>query len=145
MIVDGTEVTVAEFSTIRYNEPLRADLFKLDLPADVNWTVPPERMSASTVNLDGPRATASFFFDTLAREDWDALLAVYPATRVSDLVKKLYGGIQVISIGEPFKSGIYPGYFVPYEIRLRDGQVKKFKLAVRNDNRAHRWTVDGGY
>jgi hypothetical protein len=51
----------------------------------------------------------------------------------------------VISVGEPFQSGLYAGYFVPYEIRLRDGTVKKYKLAVRNDNPAHRWVVDGGY
>jgi hypothetical protein len=57
----------------------------------------------------------------------------------------MYGGLQVISLGEAFQSGLFPGYFVPYEIRLRDGSVRTHKLAVRNDNPSHRWTIDGGY
>ena len=64
---------------------------------------------------------------------------------MSDVVKRVYGGMQVISLGEPFKSGLYPGYFVPYEIRLKNGYGKKHNLAVRNGNKAHRWMMDGGY
>jgi hypothetical protein len=59
-------------------------------------------------------------------------------------MKKEYGGLTVISIGEPFKSGVYAGYFVPYTIRLRKGENKSYKLAVRNDNPERRWVVDGG-
>ncbi len=31
-----------------------------------------------------------------------------------------------------------PGRFVPYEIKLANGNLKKFNLAVRKDNRAGR-------
>ena len=120
-------------------------MFTFDLPANVNWMVGADEKKAPSVTLDGPRAAASFFFDALAREDWDAALEVSYGTRVSDVVKRVYGGMQVISLGEPFKSGLYPGYFVPYEIRLKNGYVKKHNLAVRNDNKAHRWMMDGGY
>jgi hypothetical protein len=34
---------------------------------------------------------------------------------------------------------------VPYEIKLANGHVKKWNLAVRKDNPAHRWQVDGGF
>ena len=145
MLVDGSQVTVAEFSAIRYNEALPADVFKLELPADVDWMVSADEKKAPSVTLDSPRAAASYFLDALAREDWDSALEVSQGTRVSDIVKRAYGGMQVISLGEPFKSGLYPGYFVPYEIRLKNGYVKKHNLAVRNDNKAHRWMMDGGY
>jgi len=36
------------------------------------------------------------------------------------------------------------GVFVPYEIRLKDGTVKKWNLAIRCDNPEHRWYYDGG-
>jgi len=36
------------------------------------------------------------------------------------------------------------GAFVPYEIRLQNGAVKKFHLQVRCDNPDKRWYVDGG-
>jgi RNA polymerase sigma-70 factor (ECF subfamily) len=48
-------------------------------------------------------------------------------------------------IGEPFQSGIYRGYFVPYQIRMRNGYVKSHNLAVRNDNPNGRWMVEGGF
>jgi len=33
----------------------------------------------------------------------------------------------------------------PYEIKFKSGKSKKFNLAVRNDNPAKRWMVDGGF
>jgi len=42
---------------------------------------------------------------------------------------------------EPFTSKNYPGQFVPYEIKLSDGSVKKFNLAIRKDNPTGRWQV----
>ena len=60
-------------------------------------------------------------------------------------VQSDYGGLQLISLGEPFQSGLYAGYFVPYQVRMPGGSIKTHKLAVRNDNPAHRWMVDGGY
>ena len=45
-------------------------------------------------------------------------------------MKQYLGGIEIISIGEPFKSFGYRGRFVPYEIKLK--------------NPAKRWIVDGG-
>jgi hypothetical protein len=37
-----------------------------------------------------------------------------------------------------------PQVFVPYEIRLKDGTVKKWQLSIRCDNPEHRWYFDGG-
>ena len=49
-----------------------------------------------------------------------------------------------ISLGEPFQSAGYAGWFVPYEIKLKSGGTKKHNLAIRNDNPAHRFQFDGG-
>jgi hypothetical protein len=141
---NGRNVTVAEFTTFRYDEVFPPALFSLQLPADVSMFTGPEGMKPLATSLNGPKETAAYFFDALAHENWDQVLEVYPETRVSDDVKKAVGGIQVISLGEPFRSGLYPGYFVPYQIRMRDGSLKSGNLAVRNDNPAHRWMFDGG-
>jgi RNA polymerase sigma factor (sigma-70 family) len=81
--------------------------------------------------------------------------------------KNFYGGMELINLGKPFKGRIslaslpveerkrleaqgvnrgfeYPGVYVPYEIRLKDGTVKKWQLAIRCDNPEHRWYFDGG-
>jgi hypothetical protein len=141
----NADVTVLEITSISYNEAFPSNLFTLQLPSDVNWIVNPAQLKPSPAGLDGPKQAATFFFDALAREDWNAVLQVYPVNRVSDEVKGYYGGLEVVSIGEPFRSGLYPGYFVPYEVRLRGGSTKKWKLAVRNDNPAAHWVVDGGF
>jgi hypothetical protein len=145
LLHEGTkDVTVLELTDIRYNETFPPNLFALQLPSDVNWAVDSAAMKPASVTLSGPMETAEYFFDALAHEDWNAVLEVYPGSRVNDNVKHLYGGLQVVSIGKAFKSGLYAGYYVPYEIRLRDGSTRKWNLAVRNDNPSGRWMFDGG-
>jgi hypothetical protein len=48
------------------------------------------------------------------------------------------------SLGEPFTKSPYPGVFVPYEIRFKNGESKKYNLAVRQDNPERKWYWDGG-
>jgi hypothetical protein len=60
-------------------------------------------------------------------------------------MKLEYGGLQIMSIGSSFKSGQYAGVYVPYEVKLKSGEVQKHKLALRNDNPQKAWIVDGGY
>jgi hypothetical protein len=141
----GADVPVFEITSIRYNEALDPALFTLTLPANVIWHVPPEQMPTASRPLpQSPKETAEVFFDAMSREDWELAATVYPATSIPDKLKQYVGGLKVVSIGEPFQSGLYRGWFVPYEIKLKSGYVKKHNLAVRNDNAAKRWVFDGG-
>ncbi len=137
------DVPVFEITSIQYNEPMPANLFTIDLPANVSWYLPPEQMASSHALPQSPKEAAAMFFNALSRQDADALLAVYPGSAVPPWAKQL-AGLQLVSLGEPFQSGKYGGWFVPYEYIL-NGKTKKWNLAVRNDNPAHRWFVDGGY
>ena len=139
------DVTVFEITAVEYDKPLDAKLFTLDAPMDTIQSVAAEQMPASHVLPRSPKETAQTFFEALARQDWDAALTVYPQTSFEDNFKKAYGGLEVISIGEPFQSGLYGGWFVPYEVRLKSGTVKKHNLAVRNNNPVKRWVFDGGF
>ena len=137
------DVPVFEITGIRYNENLPASLFALDLPADVSWDVDPEQMPPRVALPQSAKATAAVFFDGLTRQDWDTLAAVVPFSAPPKWLGA-YTSLEVVSLGEPFQSGDYPGWFVPYEIRI-NGHAKKHNLAVRNDNPAHRWVFDGGF
>ena len=80
-------------------------------------------------------AIAEPFFDELPKIDWEK-------TSYADVV-------EVLSIGEPFqkKGRRYAGgkgVYVHYEIRLASGYVKKWQIAMRNDNPDGRWMFDGG-
>ncbi len=119
-------------------------MFTIELPDNVIWFEQPKELSQKYQQMT-PKEVAYAFFQACADEDWDEVLKFKGWSEVPQLIKDHMGGLEIISIGEPFKSGLYPGWFVPYEIKFRDGYVKKMNLAVRNDNRAKRYIVDGGF
>jgi len=142
----GRDVMVFEASQIDYDIPLDASLFALTLPEDISWYVDPSEMPAPTPGpLSTPKEVAQVFFEACAREDWGKVLEIYPHSAVTQNMKDIMGKLQIISIGEPFKSGLYPGWFVPYKVKLRSGELKTWNLAVRNDNPAGRFILDGGF
>ena len=64
---------------------------------------------------------------------------------ITGQLKEYLGGVEIVSLGDSFASSAYRGRFVPYEIRLRgQSATKKHNLALRKDNAAGRWQVDGG-
>ena len=116
-----------------------------------------------------PAQVAQAFFDACAKEDWSTFGKFWQGT-LDDKLKNYLGGMEVTSLGKPFKARISiaalvgmqpslrsqlkgmdnqkdfqgPQVFIPYEIRLRDGTVKKWQLSIRCDNPEHRWYFDGG-
>jgi hypothetical protein len=145
VITEDSEVKIFETTSIEYNPLIDDSVFALELPNDVVWDKEPEILPDNDKyeNMT-PREAAITFFTACAQENWDEYLKFKSQSHVPQRTKDLLGGIEVISIGEPFQSGSYSGWFVPYEIILRDGYVKKHNLALRNDNPANRWQFDGG-
>ena len=116
-----------------------------------------------------PAVVAQTFFDACAKEDWSTFGKFWQGT-LDDKLKNYLGGMEVTSLGKPFKARISiaalvgmqpslrsqlkgmdnqkdfqgPQVFIPYEIRLKDGTVKKWQLSIRCDNPEHRWYFDGG-
>jgi hypothetical protein len=98
-----------------------------------------------------PEQVAKTFFEACSQEDWTVVTKFWPTGSrypLGDKFKSLYGGLQVVSLGKPFAGWIsgrkVGGAFVPYEIRLKNGEVKKFQIQVRCDNPDKRWYFDGG-
>ena len=139
------DILVFEITRVEYNLDIDPSLFSLAVPEDVVWSQDPQELPDNErYQQMSPDDTARAFFQACAAEDWEEVLKFWPASRMDEGIKGYLGGLEVISVGEPFRSGLYAGWFVPYEIRLRSGHVKKFNLAVRNDNPARRFVVDGG-
>jgi hypothetical protein len=95
-----------------------------------------------------PVEVAQAFFHACADENWQEVLKFRSTSRfpqqVPQWLRDQYGGLEIISIGEPFKTDEYNGWYVPYEVRLKSGRIKKYNLALRIDYRAKRLQVDGG-
>jgi len=138
------EVKIFDLSQIDYNQPIDPATWKLELPADVSWAqleppkLPDNEKYASMTAEQAARA----FFEACSREDWTEV-GKFMSPVTADL-KKYLGGLEIISLGDSFTSQAYVGRYVPYEIKLKNGDVKKYNLAIRKDNPAGRWQVDGG-
>jgi len=145
VITDDGEVKIFETTSIEYNPPIDDSIFTLELSNDVVWYKEPEVLPDNDKyeNMT-PKEAATTFFTACAQGNWDEYLKFHSQSHVPQRTKDFLGGIEVISLGEPFQSGSYSGWFVPYEIKLRNGQVRKHNLALRKDNPANRWQVDGG-
>lgn len=143
----GGDVLVLAIERIEYDQPINPALFVLNLPDDVEWFKRIEKLPDNAkYEKMTPKEAAQAFFEACAKEDWDEVKKFWTQPLNED-IKKYLGGIEIVSLGEPFQSKGYAGgkgWFIPYEIKLKDGTVKKHNLAMRNDNKANRYEVDGG-
>lgn len=118
-----------------------------------------DKDNARFVNLTGatPEQAARTFLQDCSDNNWTEAAKYWPP----GLLKKfpdfansftnMYSGLEIVSLGKPFKGRVimfggkeYAGVYVPYEIRLNDGTVKKWQLAIRCDNPEKHWYWDGG-
>jgi len=146
---EDDDVLIFEVTDIEYNMELDDGIFALDLPEDMIWSREPEILPDNEqYEKMTPKEAVTVFFQACADENWDEVLKFWTTSRIDDGMKKYLGGLTIKSIGEPFQSEGYArdglGWFVPYEIRLKSGVVKKLNLAIRKDNPANRFVVDGG-
>jgi hypothetical protein len=148
--VDGKKVLVFEVTTAEYDTELKADIFSTRPPTGAMSLNINDVVNAGITAANGPKEVAGRFFEALAKGDRSTIGQIMPvlaqmmASRPE--MAKYFIALKVVSLGTPFKSGMYPGWYVPYEIRFANGETKKMNLAVRNDqNPKGLWQVDGGF
>ncbi|MFC1763586.1 hypothetical protein ACFL6U_16095 [Planctomycetota bacterium] len=143
--VADQDVLAFEIMEIVYNLELDDELFTLEISDDAVFSKDPEILpdNEKYVNMT-PKEAAQAFFTACAENDWDEYLKFKRVSRVNERAKSFLGSLEIISLGEPFQSEGYGGWFVPYEIALKSGDTRSHNLALRNDNDANRWVVDGG-
>ncbi len=134
-----------ELTQISYNPKFATSTFEIELPADVNWNqndvVLPDNSKYEALNSE---QAAQAFFAACAQENWTEAGKFITVTAS---LKTYLAGVEVISLGEHFESAmslISGAQFVPYEIKLKNGEVKKHNLALKRHPQTRRWFVDGG-
>ena len=137
-------VLLFEIKEIEYDRQLDSGVFELTLPSNVGWYQEPENQSDSQKYAAMSAAQAArAFFEACGREDWSEVARFWPMP-LNDQGRRLLGGIQIVSLGEPSGSSVYSVQFVPYVIKLKDGTVKTHQLALKRNPRTGLWIVDGG-
>lgn len=147
IVVDDKPITVIESESIAYNEPLTAsnlsdkDLSQIEFQSNdiVNTVDSP---------LVGITADEAAKIILKAMNEWDTEILNtamhYFKGDVMKIVEDRYRGLEVKSIEKAVKSGLYPGRFVKCKVVLPNGKKETLTLALRNDNKAKVWLVDGG-
>ncbi|MHC4439250.1 MAG: LolA family protein [Planctomycetota bacterium] len=140
------DVLVFKLVLMEYNTEPDPALFSLDLPENVIRSVSLEILPDNEryENMT-PKEAATLFFNAWANEDWEEALKFMGQTDIPQLIKNHYGGLEIIEIGKPFQSANHPGWFVPYKLRLKSGEMREHNLALRKDNSANRFEYDGGF
>jgi len=150
-ILEGKKETlILEIEKIDYNIPIDTSLFAIILPSGVEWEELTQNYNSEKFKNISSKRAAELFFEGMANNDWEQVEECCDFFKGKSekvkRVKKYFGGLKIISIGEPFKSGLHHNLvFVPYEIEFKSGEKKEFNLAVRNDNPNKVWIVDGGF
>lgn len=145
LLAEEGERALLEIDRITYDAPLDTATLTV-LPEGINWT-------DQTRNTPSPRLTgidakeaARLILAAFAiwdNEILDEALRSYGA-HARKLLQSRYAGATVERLSEPVRSGKYPGWFIPCTLRMGDGSRERIRLALRNDNSAGSWVVDGG-
>lgn len=134
-------VTIAELQRIVYDIPLSDTLFQAyDGIEWIDLTKPVGGVHFAAIT---PEEAARKLFAAMQVWDTEVLaegLVYYPLDRM----KEMYGGCRLLEMGDSFRSGQYPGVFIPCLIKMPDGKTEKTMLALRNDNPTGSWVADGG-
>lgn len=140
---DKEDVLIFEVTDIEYNPQVDNSLFNLELPQDVIWYEKPKVLADNEkYQKMTPKQATEAFFKACADKNWDEVLKFWSASRIDERLKEYLGGLEIISIGEPFKSGLYAGWLVPYEIKLQPTEIN---VRLSNANAAGRYVIMGMY
>jgi len=143
---EDEDVLIFEITDIEYNTAFDDSVFGLELPENMNWYGKPQKLSDNEkYEQMTPKEAAEAFFQACTDENWDEVLKFWPSSRIEDSFKKSYGGLKIISIGEPFQSEGYAskgkGWFVPYEIEFKPVEGV---ITLSKDNAAERFVIIKG-
>jgi RNA polymerase sigma factor (sigma-70 family) len=124
---------------------------QLNLQQDFKWSSPPEVLTNNDAYAQlTPAAAVKAYFDAQSKLDWVEMrkftsdFDVEGTRRQMEAAEKQGMDMRKLmptyEVGEAVWSAKESAWFV----KCQALQIKKWNLAVRKDNRANRWQVDGG-
>ena len=147
VISSELQKTVLESENIAYDELLTADNLVDSDYSNITFQSLNYQLTGSSP-LAGITANKAAKIILSAMSSWDTTIldtALYFYNGdVRDVVKHKYEGLQIVKIEKATKSGLYPGRFVKCKVILADGTEETLNIALRNDNSAKVWLLDGG-
>jgi hypothetical protein len=148
----GEFIPLVRIDDVEYLE-YDPELFRLDLPEDVIWSKqsPEDGIDRSISGRAGtPEASARAFFEAWIGEDYETMALYcsgfpYPA-HLERAREDGHVPVELVHLGtaKRDRDSTYPGLYIPYELLMADGQVKKHRIAMKPLDGGSGWFVDGG-
>jgi hypothetical protein len=130
------DVLIMAIERIEYDQPIKPEVFTLDMPKGVVWYEDPVVLpNNDKYEKMTPKETAQAFFEACEKRDWSEAGKFFGA--LDERIKEHLGTMKLVSLGKPFQSKQYPGWFVPYEVKL----TMKHHFTVSYNNPAKRCVV----
>lgn len=124
---------------------------KGQLQQDFKWSGQPETLTNNEAYAAlSPQAAVQAYFTAQANFDWTEMRKFTSQFDVETTQKQVAmaqkAGLDIHSLMPVFQVGeaTWRPEQSAWFVKCRISQTKKWNLAVRNDNPAHRWQVDGG-
>jgi hypothetical protein len=93
------------------------------------------------------------FLEAVGNEDWNTVAKYWPSNVpkgksfndiFTDQLKSYLGGLEIVSLGTPYKEGPNSWVLVPYAVRFKDGNTQTNSLRLGQDREGH-WHWEGGF
>lgn len=139
--IKGRTIPVVALRHIDYDAEIPDSLIAAT-PADIEWKDLTRPVGGAHFTRITPVEAARKLFGAMQVWDKAILQEVLAYYSLEDM--KRYAGCRLLQTKPAFRSGQYPGVFVPCLLALDDGSTSWINLALRNDNRAQAWVADGG-
>jgi hypothetical protein len=142
ILVGKKYVTILKTTSIEYNVPIDTKRI-VNLPENLVHKIFTTDVTAPLLENITAKQAVEKALNALKNKDLsevEPFFAQYPIA----MIKEMLFGIEIVKIGDSFKSGTYVGEFVPIEVRSANGKTIKTNLAIRNDNKNKTWVLDGG-
>lgn len=136
MVKDRKETEVLKITSINYDTPVN----RLPaIPSDIHF------VKLHALGLTGLNASeaASVFLNALESWDTSILEKAIDGNTLSTIYRDEFEGAAVISVGYAFTSGNEGNTYVPYTLRMPDGEIKSHNLVLQKIHTGG-WIVVGG-
>jgi RNA polymerase sigma factor (sigma-70 family) len=124
---------------------------QLKLQQDFKWSSPPEVLTNNDAYAQlSPAAAVKAYFDAQSKLDWVEMRKFTSEFDVEETRRQMEAadkqGMDVRKLMPAFEVGeaVWSARESAWFVKCQTQQVKKWNLAVRKDNPAGRWQVDGG-
>jgi hypothetical protein len=164
---DGVKVPMKfVMDDFQWDVELEQSVFEPNIPDDYRLVEEGGDLSVSVKEQESPKAeqkpskillpeesdeqskvkeVATKLFQACAKEDWDGLSEVWPGLVLNEMQKSAVGGLEIISIGEPFKKDDSLTWYVPSEIKFKVRGIRKKNLRIIYDEATQKYMPRGGF